>query len=777
MASYGAVEEIVYEMKALIALKNGTTVAIASEDMQQYSASSTLSSQCIPVGATSAMSFSMSFNNTDYKLTAAELDGAKVTVSASMGSGSSNWKPFGVWYVDSTDISEQNPFATVSGYDALETKFEANWTDVASDYPRTLLLIMRAVCAAAGVTLATTSFHNATYSRSKKPDWGDSCTLRDVVSYIAACAAGFARINYSGELEICTVGAAGKHSATSDYYSELSLSGGFTFNCLEYKFESDDEGEDAEYTRYAINSGIADNASNTIQMSGNPLVTEWMANDIAQTLKGVSYEGASLMWFGGLEVLPGDDLTLTDTSGTSHKLILTSHTMDLGGGISANSMSDMPSSLSQTEGYSSGNSVFNSDGSVNVEAVSGLNKKIVSANIGYFEELTAEDVHASKLLAALLEATNLWAKNIEAGQVTADSLTAAVTTVIEGYFEELTAGNVHASEVLSAIIKATKLWAENIESNNVTTDNLTAAMAAIINATIQKITAGTTSTDELYAAMAEITALKVGSLTAPDITADRLGAALAAFTVMTAGTAQFDQATVQHLVAQAMNLSFGTMGEVFIENLRVAYAQMVSATIGNLCIKASDGNYYTIDVDENGNVTAAAVTVSAGEITAGQTDAGKVILETDITAESLNTANLLATYALVNRIDAARIDVDQLFSREGFIDKLTTSTLYNDTSIQMLIGRDNEMSRWFTFDNETGFTIRKPAYTDADGMEHKGSIWRFVAVETGIRVYRADLADPVLSAEKDRILAPKVQIGNMMMRASKRGTIVFQHVD
>lgn len=114
---------------------------------------------------------------------------------------------------------------------------------------------------------------------------------------------------------------------------------------------------------------------------------------------------------------------------------------------------------------------------------------------------------------------------------------------------------------------------------------------------------------------------------------------------------------------------------------------MIGASIGNLCVKASDGQYYSIDVDSSGYVTATLTTVTAQEIDAGETDAGRVILETSITASDLNTSNLLATFALVNQIDAARIDVDQLFARQAFIDQLNTSVIQSQDFIELVVGQ------------------------------------------------------------------------------------------
>lgn len=226
------------------------------------------------------------------------------------------------------------------------------------------------------------------------------------------------------------------------------------------------------------------------------------------------------------------------------------------------------------------------------------------------------------------------------------------------------------------------------------------ALLSVGSVTTNKLAAGSVTAEKLAAgavdadALAAVTA-KIGSLTADDIRTDRLAAALAAFTVLTAGTASFDQATVAHLVAQAMNLEYGTAGQVFIRNLAVEYAQMVGAAIGNLCIKASDGNYYRIDARLDGTVSAVKTTVSAGEIAAGQTEGGRVILETNITAANLNAGNLLATYALVNRIDAARLDVDALFAREAFVTALTTSRIFGGESLEIIVDKAQNAARVF----------------------------------------------------------------------------------
>ena len=272
-----------------------------------------------------------------------------------------------------------------------------------------------------------------------------------------------------------------------------------------------------------------------------------------------------------------------------------------------------------------------------------------------------------------LEANTISPRQIPAGSITGSKI--AINSVGIGQLQD---GSVGSLQIQDAAIGNTHIQHAAIEQAHIAEAAIT--YAHIAQACVEALTSGSL----------EAMTAKIQSLEASDIQTDTLAAALAAFTVITCGSASFDQATVQHLVAEALNLSFGVGDEVFINNLKVGYAQMVSAAIGNLCIRASDGSYYTIDVDADGNVSATKTTVADGEISAGQTDAGRVILETDITAESLSTSNLLATYALINRIDAARIDVDQLFAREAFIAKLRTSEIIAGKSLTIIAGEAAE---------------------------------------------------------------------------------------
>lgn len=633
------------DIRGVITLSTGDQINITADDILAYDINESSGSDGLPLGTAEAASYALTISNVGKEYTPAQFDNAEIHMQMGIeDAGKITYSDFGVWYVSEATAPEQSVSIDLNGYDALATLFEVDYGDSEGAYPTTLGSLATTICAASGISLKTSAFRNADIQVSALPDWGDGITLRKIIGYIAACAGGFARIDRSGLLEIVSYADGNTYTLDSDLYTQFTLTNGatFTFNALEVMTVSDESGESDEdtaedYTRYALDPAIEGNPTNTIRVDYNPLFDAGVANSVVELLDGVSASSASVTWGGDPTVMVGDQLTVTTTDGKVTTILIGSQSVSFSGGLNFSSECSLPSTNAVNSGsYTSSGNVMDGNGNIKANRITNLDKSVVSATIGHFENLTATTVKTDTLLAKIIEAVNLKAQTISA--------------------------------------------------ESVTTDVLTATLANIIEATIKKLNAGTIQTDELYAAFAELVTLKVGSITADNIATDKLAAELARITVLVAGTASFDQATIKHLVAEAMNLEFGTAGQVFIKNLAVEYAQMVGAAIGNLCIKASDGNYYRMDVDANGNVTATLTTVTEGEISAGQTGDGQIILETNITASNLSTGNLLATYALINRIDAARISVDELFAREAFISLLRTSKIVDDKSIEMIVG-------------------------------------------------------------------------------------------
>lgn len=336
---------------------------------------------------------------------------------------------------------------------------------------------------------------------------------------------------------------------------------------------------------------------------------------------------------------------------------------------------------------------------------------------------------------------------------------------------KIAGGTIGGRALQSDIISARHVQSESIYTEALQTESVTADKIASESITAKKIAAGAVDAISINAVKA-----RLAEITAEDIETDELAAELARITVLIAGTATFDAATIKHLVAKAMNLEYGVAGQVFIKNLAVEYAQMVGAAIGNLCIKASDGKYYLLDVGADGRVTAAETTVTDGEIEAGQTSGGSVIVETNITAANLTTTNLLATYALINKIDAARIDVDELVARRTFTDALYTSKIYGGKSLEIIVG---DVSKAQT----TADSANKLALSANTGIQRMNEYVQIKEDGTHMRARDTD-NEMVLSSQGVEINvggqnysqfgAMYVQFGNYQLRRTADGGLAFK---
>lgn len=720
-------------LKGVIAFADNTTKNIDTDDILSYSIQAQTGSEGLPLGTTEAASYNLSLKNVGRIYTPSMLDNAKISMQIGIErDGAFVYSDFGVWYVQSVNMPEQSVAIDIMGYDALASRFSAVYNDTAQAYPTTIGSLVTAVCAAAGVTLQSASFPNAAVSIKTLPEWPEDATLRDILGFCAACAGGFARIGRNGRLEIVSYADNASHSIDSGLYRTFTPVGGqaFSFNAIEVKFSDEDE----EYTRYAVNANVEDNATNTLQIEGNPLMTGSIVNSLVSELSGISMSGASVTWGGDPAVQCGDMLSVTARDGSVTKIMVNAQTLSFDGGLSATESCNLPTlNTASSASYSTGSSVFDANGNVRATRVSGLDNSVVSATTGHFEHLTAADIAA-------------------------DSMTAA-------------------------LINALRLRAESISASDVTTDILTAATASILEATIRKLTAGTISTDSLYAAVAELITLKAQSITAGNIETDQLAAALANIVSLHVATGDFDLATVSNLLSNALILQQGVADSMMITNLSVTRANLLSAILGELVVKGSDGNYYRIVVGADGGISTEPAQVTAGEVAAGQTSGGQSIVETNLAVGDLDAQNIRAASAIVNELLVQSLNAGKITAGDALLASATIPSLYttaiqaigdgmdlsaNDT-IRLLLGAKDEMQKWFTFDNELGLLIQKPAYTDANGVEHPASIWRTITDETGYHIQRTDLPGYVASFARDRLIVDGAQIGDIVARKTASG--------
>lgn len=289
-----------------------------------------------------------------------------------------------------------------------------------------------------------------------------------------------------------------------------------------------------------------------------------------------------------------------------------------------------------------------------VPEVDGRNIRLLSIQAGMFEPgaIQHDDIAPRIITADLIKSGEIQTEHLQAGSVITEKLEA----------EAVTAGKIAAGAIETEKLAAYAITAAKIATGAVETDKLAA----------DAVTADKISTTDLDAINA-----KLGTATIARAEIEVADINFAHIKDLNAQSAYFGQTIFDE----------GIGGKLYVPRLNVGYAQMVGATIGDLVIQASNGNFYGIDVDMNGNVTATQRTVSTDEIAAGHTTDGRtLVLDTDILATDLSTENIYASHALMNEITAATISVDELWARTAFIGHLMTTDISSNTYIQATIG-------------------------------------------------------------------------------------------
>ena len=219
-------------------------------------------------------------------------------------------------------------------------------------------------------------------------------------------------------------------------------------------------------------------------------------------------------------------------------------------------------------------------------------------------------------------------------------------------------------------------------------DQLTTEQLDALNANIKTLIAGSITADDITA----------GSITADRIDVDDLAAAFANVNVLNAaiadiaeakiGSADIGFAQIKALTTESLIAHDAVTDRYFIDKLAVRSAQMVQATVGELIIKATDNHYYRLDVNAQGALTPTDVTstLTSSEITAGVTSDGhSAIIETDLTVGDLSASNMKAINALIDKLTASRIDVDELFARQATITALNTVDIRGNQYLQLMV--------------------------------------------------------------------------------------------
>lgn len=317
--------------------------------------------------------------------------------------------------------------------------------------------------------------------------------------------------------------------------------------------------------------------------------------------------------------------------------------------------------------------INNSDGvrkiaSWQVPEVSGENIRLKTIMAGAFQPgaINYDDIATGAVGWIHINAASI-------SQLTTEQLEALTANI-----HELIAGSITADDIQANSITAAKLAAEAVTADKISANAVTADKIAANAVTAQKLAAGS------------VTAAKID---ATDVTAINAKLGTAAIADARIAVADIDYAKVKDLAADTAIFSTtitdqGVADRLYINRLLITYGQMVEATIGDLVIGATDGNYYHVDVvwenDTPSLVPTRVQTPTAAEIEAGHTTGGQTIIGNVGTFAELSSEDFYAINGIIDRITAKRIDVDELWAREAFVGKLMVTDITANPTIGVI---------------------------------------------------------------------------------------------
>ena len=246
--------------------------------------------------------------------------------------------------------------------------------------------------------------------------------------------------------------------------------------------------------------------------------------------------------------------------------------------------------------------------------------------------------------------------------------------------EELryTLSNLDDSNISRAGISLTKIQGVDAE------------LARITQAEIGKVKIGAAQIQDLKAQVAQIVTAVIQTAVIDWAQIEELKAAIIEVLHAEIQVGTFTLAEVENLLAEALVLKKGTAESMYITNLAVTSANLLSAMLGKLVLKGEDGKYYQVMIGADGTIHTQEVQPSEAEIEAGETESGQGIVDTSANFADLTAQNIKGNEAIFQTILAQSMTAGKLTAGEAMIASATIPTLYA-TSIQA-IGNSMDLS-------------------------------------------------------------------------------------
>lgn len=226
--------------------------------------------------------------------------------------------------------------------------------------------------------------------------------------------------------------------------------------------------------------------------------------------------------------------------------------------------------------------------------------------------------------------------------------------------------------------------------NLVRIENLTAEIARIATAAIGEATIEAAQIHDLQAQVAKIVTVSIRDAHINSAQIDDLAAAVAKLIHAEVGVGEFTLAEIKNLLAEALVLEQGSADSMYITNLAVTSANLLSAMLGKLVLRGEDGKYYQVMIGADGTIHTQEVQPSEAEIEAGETESGQGIVDTSANFADLTAQNIKGNEGIFQAILAQSMTAGKLTAGEAMIASATIPTLYA-TSIQA-IGNSLDLS-------------------------------------------------------------------------------------
>lgn len=417
---------------------------------------------------------------------------------------------------------------------------------------------------------------------------------------------------------------------------------------------------------------------------------------------------------------------------------------------------------------------------------------ILLENTQEYEEYAAlQSVHLYDTVRVVSPRSGIDAKVRVTGYVY-DSLNGRYDSVTLGELFELKSG-ISGFDVASGSLPGSRLVVNSLDGDRLRSatiqyakihqaaiQQLNADSVAAVTGRFEEIAAGEMTTASLYASVAKMLELAVKEIDAENIETDSLAAVMGDFVKLYADVAGVDYADIKDLNADEMIFRTGAAGELYIDRLAATSAAMVSAVIGELVLRNADGNYYTVNVQNDGSISASRTYPTGEEIQTGHTDDGRAIVGTTANIQSLNAQSIKAASAVVSEILTDAMTAGSITAGQALIASATAPELYTTAikaigdsidlsangTIRLLIATNDMIRAWYTF-TEDGMKVGKA-----------GSAYATLTDDTGFHILQTDeiigsFAKRQLKTESIRV-GPVAQTGqSVVLRRSPSGGVAF----